>query len=149
MFNSWSMHIRMEFKKTPPYKCRVKSIIQFLLKDLKWYKFAHMVQSPDLVVFNFHLLPRVKMDLGGKWFSTHEELITEVSTIMWNYGEEFYCNGIQNLIPYKCLSYEGDYIEKWYELSLTYINFLAIFVLVFLFYKNSPMLLLERPSYNS
>ncbi len=72
------------------------------------------------------------MDLGRKWFSIGDELmesqtLSHGTTSAWDI--------------------ESDYIEKLYLLSSTYINFLVIFVLVFLFYKNSPTLLLERPLY--
>ncbi len=29
------------------------------------------------------------MDFDGKWFATHDELITEVSAIMWKLGRSF------------------------------------------------------------
>ncbi len=43
-------------------------------------------------------------------FSTRDELITKNSAIMQNLGEEFYRNGIQNLVTQynKCLDCEGD-----------------------------------------
>ncbi len=51
------MQISKDFTEIPPYKCKVKSIIQFLLKDLKWYEFAHPVHSSDLAASDFHPFP--------------------------------------------------------------------------------------------
>ncbi len=82
--NNCNTRISMEFMKIPSFKCEVRSIIQFLLKNLKWYEFAQPVHFPNLAASNFHLFPWIKIDLGGKQFSTRDKFITEVSAIVWN-----------------------------------------------------------------
>ncbi len=79
----WQVGISMEFTQTSPFECEVRSIIQFLLKDLKWFG-----------GIQFLSFPRVRINLGLKWFSKCDELITRVSDIMWNSEKEFYRNGI-------------------------------------------------------
>ena len=89
-------------------------LIQTLLRDFKWDVFAHPPYSPDLAASDFHLFPNLHRWLGGRRFSSDEEVKSAVHSYLINLDRSFYESGIEKLVSRfdKCLGLDGDYVEK-------------------------------------
>jgi hypothetical protein len=70
--------------------------------------------SPDLAPSDFFLFPNLKKWLGGRRFTSNEEVIAETNGYFAEL-EESYCEGIKKLEHRwtKCTDLEGDNVEKF------------------------------------
>ncbi len=54
-------------------------LTQGLFNQLKWNVFHDSVYSPDLVSSNYHLIPSLKCDLGGRHFIIEDDLQSAIA----------------------------------------------------------------------
>ena len=92
----------------------VAKLIRHLLDQFRWKVFGHPPYSPDLAPSDYHLFPDLKKALGGKHFSTSEEVKKFVADYFQKKDVALYAAGIEKLLYRysKCLDREGDYVEK-------------------------------------
>jgi histone-lysine N-methyltransferase SETMAR len=85
-----------------------------MLQEFGWEVFEHPAYSPDLAPSDFHLFPKLKEFLGGKYMETDAEVKETVTAWFNGLAAEFYDEGIVKLLSRldKCLNLYGDYIEK-------------------------------------
>ena len=85
-----------------------------LLESFGWDVLNHPAYSPDLAPSDYHLFTSLKMHMGGKKFSTDEEVKVEVKNWAKEVAAEFFDQGIKKLIPRltTCIERDGDYVEK-------------------------------------
>lgn len=84
------------------------------LVELRFEILPHAPYSPDLAPFDFFLFPNMKNWLGGKRFSSNEEVIAETNDYFDAFDSSYYSDGIKRL-EYrwnKCIEVKGDYVEK-------------------------------------
>ena len=74
----------------------------------------HLPYSPDLVPSHFFLFPNLKIWLGGKRFSSDEEVIAAVDEYLKGFETSYFSEEIKKLEErwIKCVEVEGDYVEK-------------------------------------
>ena len=74
----------------------------------------HPPYSPDLALSDFLLFPKLKIGLGGKKFSSDEEVIAAVDEYFKGFETSYFSEGIKKLkeLSTKCVEFEGDYIDK-------------------------------------
>jgi len=74
----------------------------------------HPPYSPDLAPSDFHLFPNLKKYLGGRRFSTNEEVEMVVTEYFEGLEESYFKSGIMALETRwkKCIELQGDYVEK-------------------------------------
>jgi hypothetical protein len=74
----------------------------------------HALYSPDLAPSDFFLFPNLKKWLGGRRFTSNEEVIAETNGYFAELEESYYYEGIKKLEHRwtKCTDLEGDYVEK-------------------------------------
>lgn len=74
----------------------------------------HPPYSPDLAPCDFFLFPELKKHLKGRRFSSDEEVILAVQTILSQFSKDFFSWGIMQLRDRaaKCIERGGDYVEK-------------------------------------
>ncbi len=119
---------------------------EFLLIYLKWYEFAHVAHYPDLVLSDFHLFPyplgkdRPEQETVLYRWQVNAEFWGKSSTIM-----ETKTFHMVQLVPRPWRRLHWKMICTFIDL----LNFLVIFGLVFLFYKNRTTLHLELTTYLS
>ena len=84
------------------------------IHELKYELLPHPPYSPDMAPSDFHLFPKLKIFLGGRRFSSNEELIAGVEEYFAGLEESDFRDGIKALEHRwtKCISVQGDYIEK-------------------------------------
>ncbi len=89
-------------------------LIKFLLKDFKCKVFEHSPYLPDLAISDYHLFPRLKKELGGQWFATHEAFIAAVGCTLKILDGHLYHNSTEKLFSQldKFLQKNIDYLEK-------------------------------------
>lgn len=85
-----------------------------LLSSYGWDVLSHPPYFPDLVPSDYHLFTSLKMHMGGKRFSSDEEVMEEVKKWSKELAGDFFDTGIKKLIPRlkKCIERDGDYVEK-------------------------------------
>ena len=90
------------------------NVTKQLLDTFGWDVLDHPSHSPDLAPSDYHLFPSLKQHLGGKKFSTDEEVKEEVDTWMTELAGNYFADGIKKLIPRlkTCIQRNGDYVEK-------------------------------------
>lgn len=74
----------------------------------------HPPYSPDLAPSDFYMLPYLKKILGGKLFSTIEEVIAAVDAYFEELDEDFFKTGIEALPDRwkKCFELGEEYVEQ-------------------------------------
>lgn len=84
------------------------------IHDLHFQLVPHAPYSPDMAPSDYHLFPKLKTALGGKKFSSNDEVITFVNQYFEDLPESHFKNGITALEHRweKCISLCGEYIEK-------------------------------------
>lgn len=84
------------------------------INELKYELLQHPPYSPDLAPSDFHLFPKLKIFLGGKRFSTEEEVHEAVNQYFGSLDENHFREGIMTLEHrwQKCIDLKGDYVEK-------------------------------------
>lgn len=85
-----------------------------LLVRFGWDVINHPPYSPDLAPSDFHLFTKLKEFLGGKRFSSDEEVKETVEKWLLEVERSVYDEGIKKLVPrmQKCVELAGDYVEK-------------------------------------
>jgi histone-lysine N-methyltransferase SETMAR len=84
------------------------------IHELRYELLPHPPYSPDLAPSDFFLFPNLKKWLGGKRFTSNEELITETNAYFDDFDKSYYSDGIKKC-EYrwnKCIELKGDYVEK-------------------------------------
>lgn len=84
------------------------------ITELGWEILDHPPYSPDLSPCDYHVFGPLKEALGGKRFSTDDEVETFVRNWFRERPTEFYNTAIRKLPErwLKCSTCEGDYLEK-------------------------------------
>jgi hypothetical protein len=74
----------------------------------------HPAYSLDLTLSDYHVFGPLKEALGGKKFSTDDEIKEVVHRWLCSQSEEFFSRGIQALVKcwHICIERGGDYVEK-------------------------------------
>ena len=74
----------------------------------------HPPYSPDLAPSDFHLFPNLKKHVGGKRYSTDDDVMRAVEGYFGSLPKTVFWEGI-NKLQYrwgKCVRLGGDYVEK-------------------------------------
>lgn len=84
------------------------------LVELRYEILPHPPYSPDLAPCEFFLFPNMKKWLGGKRFSSNEEVIAETEAYFSEFDKKYFLEGLQKLEHrwMKCIELKGDYVEK-------------------------------------
>jgi len=79
-----------------------------------WDTFDHPPYSPHLAPSDFYLFSKMKKHLAGKGFTDDEDLQRAVMDWLNSQAAVWYEEGITKLVSRydKCLSVQGDYVEK-------------------------------------
>ena len=74
----------------------------------------HPLYSPDLTPSDFFLFPNLKVRLGGKKFSSHEEIMAAVDKDFKGFETSYFSEETKKLEERwtKCVEVGGDYVEK-------------------------------------
>lgn len=74
----------------------------------------HPPYSPDLAPSDFHLFPKMKLELSGRRFTSNDDVIEAVEEYLQSKNSTFYEQGIRALQHRwtKCVGCRGDYVEK-------------------------------------
>lgn len=82
--------------------------------ELRFELLPHPPYSPDLAPSDFFLFPNLKKWLGGKRFTSNDEIIDATNSYFEDLDKSYFLNGIKQL-EYrltKCIELKGDYVEK-------------------------------------
>jgi len=84
------------------------------LQQLGWEVLPHPPYSLDLVPGDFHLLGPLKEFLGGRYFSTDDEVKQAVLGWFSHNDKSFHAEASQALVKCwdKCINVAGEYVEK-------------------------------------
>lgn len=84
------------------------------LVELRYELLPHPPYSPDLAPSDFFLFPNLKKWLGGKRFTSNEEVISETEAYFAEFDESYFLSGLEKLEHRwdKCIKLRGDYVEK-------------------------------------
>jgi histone-lysine N-methyltransferase SETMAR len=84
------------------------------LHELRFELLPHPPYSPDLAPCDFFLFPNLKIWLGGKKFSSDEEVIAAVDAYFEGLETSYFSEGIKKLEHRwtKYVELQGDYVEK-------------------------------------
>lgn len=95
----------------PAHKSRV---VAAKLEELRFQELPHAPYSPDLAPSDFYLFPNLKRWLGGRRFTSNEEVEAETNAYFADLDASYYSEGIKKLEHRwtKCIELEGDYVEK-------------------------------------
>lgn len=84
------------------------------LAELRYELLPHPPYSPDLAPCDYFLFPNMKKWLGGKRFSSNEEIIDATNAYFAEFEKSYFLEGLKKL-EYrweKCIALKGDYVEK-------------------------------------
>jgi hypothetical protein len=81
---------------------------------LKFEVLQHPPYSPDLAPCDFHFFPDLKRDFKGTHFTSDEEVKEAVKSWIKKRPATYFSDGMKKLVTRweKCISVNGDYIEK-------------------------------------
>ena len=84
------------------------------LVDLRYEILPHPPYFPDLAPSDYFLFSNLKTWLGGKRFSSNEEIIAATNEYFKRLDKNYFLEGIKKLEYryYKCIQLKGDYVEK-------------------------------------
>lgn len=84
------------------------------LIELRYELLHHPPYSPDLAPCDFFLFPNLKKWLGGKRFTSNEEVIAETNAYFAEFEKSYYLAGLQKLEKRwaRCIELKGVYVEK-------------------------------------
>jgi hypothetical protein len=101
----------LHYDNAPAHTSR---IVTAKLEELRFEVVPHALYSPDLAPSDFFLFPNLKKWLGGRRFTSNEEVIAETNGYFAELEESYYYEGIKKLEHRwtKCTDLEGDYVEK-------------------------------------
>jgi len=90
------------------------SIATAKLVELHYELLPHPPYSPDLAPCDFFLFPNIKKWLGGKRFTSNEEVIDQTEAYVEEFDKSYFLDGLKNLEHRwtKCIELRGDYVEK-------------------------------------
>ncbi|XP_046662648.1 histone-lysine N-methyltransferase SETMAR-like [Homalodisca vitripennis] len=93
-------HARLAWKKVLFYQdntpARTAAITMAKVLDMGFKLVPHPPYSPDLVLSDFFLFPKLKIWLGGKKFSSNEEVSTTVTDYFAEYNKDHFVDGLKN-----------------------------------------------------
>jgi hypothetical protein len=97
---------------------------------------GHPPYSPDLAPSDFHLFPKLKEFLGGRCFTSSEEVKDAIKKWLNGLVKEVYDEGIQKLVTGydKCLNGDGKCGEKYLRVCYNDTIFFLIFILYIFLY---------------
>jgi len=84
------------------------------LVELRYELLSHPPYSLDLAPCDFFLFPNMKKWLGGKRFTSNEEVIVETEAYFAEFDKSYFLDGLKKL-EYrwtKCIELKEDYFEK-------------------------------------
>ena len=83
-------------------------------QELRYELLPHPPYSPDLAPYDFFLFPNMKTWLGGKKFSSNEEVIAETEAYFAEFEKSYFLEGLRKWPKRweKCVDLKGDYVEK-------------------------------------
>lgn len=89
-------------------------IVAAKLHELHYELLPHPPYSPDLAPCDFFLFPNMKTWLGGKKFSSNEEVIVETEAYFEEFDKSYFLEGLKKWQKRweKCIVLKGDYVEK-------------------------------------
>lgn len=89
-------------------------IAQTALSKLKFEQLPHPAYSPDLAPSDFHVFPKLKLDLKGRRFSSDDQVKEAVLSWLDSMPKSFWEAGINKCKErwLKCFNVNGDYVEK-------------------------------------
>ena len=89
-------------------------IVTAKLFDLRYEILPHPPYSLDLAPSDYFLFPDMETWLGGKRFSSNEEVIAATNEYFEGIDKNYFLQGIKKLeYRYnKCIQLKGDYVEK-------------------------------------
>ena len=84
------------------------------IHELGYELLPHPPYSPDLAPCDYYLFPNMKKWLGGKRFTSNEEVEWETEAYFGGFDAEYFSDGIKKLEHRwaKCIELKGDYVEK-------------------------------------
>ena len=84
------------------------------LFDIRYEILPHPPCYPGLAPSDYVLFPNMKTWLGGKRFSSNEEIIAAKNEYFEGYDQNYFLEGIKKFeYRYnKCIQLKGDYAEK-------------------------------------
>ncbi|EZA49711.1 Histone-lysine N-methyltransferase SETMAR [Ooceraea biroi] len=84
------------------------------LHEVGFELIPYLSYSPDLAPRDFFLFPYLNIWLGGKKFSSNEEVIVAVNEYFAGIATAYFSDGIKKLTTRwtKCIALDGDYVEK-------------------------------------
>jgi len=84
------------------------------LVELRYELLPHPPYSPDLAPCDFFLFPNMKKWLGGKRFTSNEEVIDQTEAYFEEFNKSYFLDGLKKLEHRwtKCIELRGDYVEK-------------------------------------
>ncbi|EGI69773.1 Mariner Mos1 transposase, partial [Acromyrmex echinatior] len=84
------------------------------LVELHYELLPHPPYSPDLAPCDFFLFPNLKKWLGGKKFTSNEQVIAETEAYFAEFDKSYFSEGLQKWQKRweKCILLKGDYVEK-------------------------------------
>lgn len=84
------------------------------LDELGYELLPHPPYSPDLAPSDYFLFPDLKKWLGGKRFTSNEEVEWETNAYFEGLEKSYYKSGLMKLEKRwtKCIDLKGDYVEK-------------------------------------
>jgi histone-lysine N-methyltransferase SETMAR len=90
------------------------SIARAKLVELRYELLPHPPYSPDLAPCDFFLFPNMKKWLGGKRFTSNEEVIDQTEAYFEEFDKSYFLDGLKKLEHRwtKCIELRGDYVEK-------------------------------------
>jgi histone-lysine N-methyltransferase SETMAR len=94
-----------------PHKCALTTAE---LAELNYEILPHPPYSPDLAPSYYHLFPKLKKEVGGKRFQSHDDLELFVNGYFEDLPQNQHYEGIAALESRwtKCIELMGDYVEK-------------------------------------
>ncbi len=104
------MKVCVKMDSSASSDCEVWAVIKFLNVE----GFCHPTYLPNLALSDYHLIPSLKCDSGGRHFATEDDLQSVVAKFLAKQDAEWYSAGIYKLILRydKCLNEQGDYVES-------------------------------------
>ena len=95
----------------PAHSCRLATV---KLDELRYELLPHPPYSPDLAPCDFFLFPNLKKWLGGRRFTSNEEVIAETNAYFAEFDKSYYLEGLKKLENRwaRCIELKGDYVEK-------------------------------------
>ncbi|KAG5347343.1 SETMR methyltransferase, partial [Acromyrmex charruanus] len=76
-------------------RCSYQFQISAKLVELRYELLLHPPYSPDLALYDFFLFPNLKKWLGGKKFTSNEEVIAETEAYFAEFDKSYFSEGLK------------------------------------------------------